>query len=178
MGAASGLLERISPQNRRRAVIAAGVIGLLLIFISSLLPEKSSEETTTDEPPPVQTESDYRKELENELCDIISAIDGAGTVKVMITMDTTAEDVYAANRTESKREDASQESQMGEETEYVIIKGKDGNETAVLRKQRMPEIRGVLIVCDGGKSAVTREKITQAAAGALGIAQGKVVVTN
>lgn len=180
------LTAKISPEKRRRAIIALGTIGLLLIFLSSFLPTDSVEKKAenTDEPPPASNESaeDYRKTLEQELCSIISAIDGAGSVKVMITMESTTEDVFAVDKTESENRSGSESSpdgsvQRSEENEYVIVKGTDGSESTVVKKQRMPEVRGVLVVCDGAASAVVREKITAAAAGALGIERSRVVVT-
>ena len=58
-----------------------------------------------------------------------------------------------------------------------IIRSKDGSEQAVLQKQVMPKIRGVLVVCDGGDDALTREKITKAVSSVLNISSGKVFVT-
>ena len=181
------LSAKITPRNRRRAIIALGTIGLLLIFLSSFLPTDTGEKKAekTDEPPPTASDSaeDYRKTLEQELGAIISAIDGAGSVRVMITMDSTTEDVFAVDRSESENRSGSESSdeqsvQRSEENEYVIIKGKDGSEQTVVKKQKMPEIRGVLVVCTGGASAVTREKVTAAVAVALGISQSRVMVTN
>lgn len=173
------ICERLPPERRRAIITAVGAAGLLLIFLSGILPPRSSEKTA-EEPPP-QAESDYRRELEEELTDIIGAIDGVGAVRVMITMDSTAEDVYAVDRSESESSRAGESDkdvQRNSENAYVIVKARDGSEQAVLKKQRMPEIRGVLIVCDGGSSAVVREKVTAAAAGALGIARGAVFVTS
>ena len=174
-------LSGISPDRRRRAIVALGLIGLTLIFISSFIPHERGETETAAQPPPeAVSEDDYRKTLEQELIEMISSIDGAGSVKVMITMDSTAEDIFAVDKNESESLSSSQEGETrrSAENEYVIVKGKDGGEQAVLKKQRMPEIRGVLVVCSGGASSVTREKVTQAVAGALGVERSKVVVTN
>ena len=109
----------------------------------------------------------------------MSLIDGAVSVKVMITIDATSEDIYAIDRSESTggtADDTSSSQQHSEQNEHVIVRGKDGSEQAVLKKQRMPEIRGVLVVCEGGGSEVVKERITAAVSGALGISQSKVVV--
>ncbi len=176
------LFSKISPELRRRVIVGLGVVGLALIFLSGFIHTEPAEPTA--EPPPESTSGDdYRAELERDLEAMISAIDGAGAVRVMITMESTAEDVYAVDKSESESkslpEGASQpDTQRSEENEYVIIKGRDGGEQTVLKKQRMPEIRGVLVVCDGGGSSVTKEKITAAVAGVLGVPGSKVVVTN
>ncbi len=169
-----GILKKFSADTKRRIILVTGALSLALIFLSGFLPldNKSEESTGADPPQETFTSDDYRKELEGELEGIISKIDGAGSVEILITMESTAEDIYAADRSESTSADAVH----SEQNEYVIIKGRDGSEQTVLKKQRMPEIRGVLVVCEGGDSSVIREKITAAVAGALGIARGKVVV--
>ena len=178
------LIARISPQRRQTLIVALGLAGLALILLSSLLPEKPEEKDAAQEQSAVSSTADgSREQLESELASMLSSIEGAGAVRVMITMDTTAEDVYAVDRTASEGSSAADgasqpNTQHSEQNAYVIVKGKDGSEQAILRKQRMPEIRGVLVVCTGGGSAVTREKITAAAAGALGVPPARVVVTN
>ena len=175
-------LSKISPGTRRNAIVFLGAAGLLLIFLSTWIRPETEVREIAEPPPESESSADYRKMLETELSEIVSAIDGAGDVKIMITMDSTAEDIYAVDKTESESRELSSgddgETRRSAENEYVIVKGKDGSEQAVLKKQRMPEIRGVLVVCSGGGSSVTREKITQAVSGALGIPRSKVVVTN
>ena len=167
------IAARLSPDTRRNIIVALGAAGLLLIFISGFVhtPEEPTEQA---QPPPESqiSQSDYQTELEQRLCSMISAIDGAGSVRVMITLDGTAEDVYVFDQSVGGSGDT-----QNEQREYVKVRSKDGSEQTVLRRQKMPEIRGVLVVCSGADSAVVREKITRAAAGALGIAQSKVVVT-
>ena len=100
-------------------------------------------------------------------------------------METTTEDVYVVEKkTEEKNSHSSSDDgetgdgEYREENKYVTVKRKDGSEDAVLQKQIMPKIRGVLVVCDGGGNSVVKEKITQAVSGVLNISGGKVVVTN
>lgn len=173
----------LTADARRKIITVTGALGLLLIFLSGFIHSGAPPGDTEDTAPAAaqsDTAEDYRKMLERELGEIVSSIDGAGSVRIMITMDTTTEDIYAVDRSAGETTAGGEQSSASrsEENEYVIIRGKDGSEQVVLKKQRMPEIRGVLVVCDGGGSSVTREKITSAVAGALGIARGKVVVTN
>lgn len=179
------IFSGISADKKRGLIIVLGFAGILLIFISNFVSLKSSSD---DEQPPVQnsnlTVDDYRNQLEEELSQIVSAINGAGNVKILITMDSTIEDVYVLEKNLSEKtvnnggqEEFDSESEYKEDNEYVIIKSKDGSEQAVLQKQVMPKIRGVLVVCDGGDDAPTREKITKAVSSVLNISSGKVFVT-
>ncbi len=171
-------------EKKRTIIIIVGLAGIALIFVSGLLPEQSDSEPEPDEALPITAE-DYRKQLENELAAIISRIDGAGEVSILITMETTTEDVYAVERkTEEKNSHSASsgnydsDGEYKEENKYVTIKRKDGSEETVLQKQIMPKIRGVLVVCDGGGNSVVKEKITQAVSGVLNISGGKVFVTD
>lgn len=179
-----GIFSKISPAIRQRVIVITGITGLALIFLSSFVHTRTSASPDSDTDIPRQDTFilEYRKELEQELENIVSQIDGAGSVKILITMDSTTEDIYAVDRNTSESTSVTDSettaAQRSEGNSYVIVKGKDGSEQTVLKTQRMPEIRGVLVVCDGGGSNVVREKVTAAVAGALGIARGKVVVVN
>ena len=158
-------------EKKRTIIIIVGLAGIALIFVSGLLPEQSDSEPEPDEALPITAE-DYRK-------------DGAGEVSILITMETTTEDVYAVERkTEEKNSHSASsgnydsDGEYKEENKYVTIKRKDGSEETVLQKQIMPKIRGVLVVCDGGGNSVVKEKITQAVSGVLNISGGKVFVTD
>ena len=176
----------ISADNKRRIIVIIGIVGIILISISELF---QTDSLKTDEKIPDDSEEftidSYRKGLETELEQIVSKIDGAGEVNILITMDSTAEDVYILQKNIDERAKSSggsdypdSESEYKEENEYVIIKSKDGNEQAVLQKQVMPRIRGVLVVCSGGGNSLTREKITKAVSSVLNISTGKVYVTS
>lgn len=180
------ILPNISADKKRAVIVALGIAGIVLIFASNFIHTESSntEENVSQESEPLTVES-YRKQLEEELTRIVSAIDGAGKVEILITMDSTIEDVYILEKNVSEKSvsnsdetAAENENEYKEENEYVIIKGKDGSEQTVLQKQVMPKIRGVLVVCDGGGNSATREKITRAVSSVLNISSGKVYVTN
>lgn len=176
-----------SDKVKRNIIVALGAAGILLIFLSDFIhTDNTQADTPSDEP---QTESitadSYRDRLESELVEIVSQIDGAGEVRILITMDSTIEDVYAVERNISEQTQSSSDETQGsaeneysEENIYVTVKNKDGSEEAVLLKQIMPKIRGVLVVCDGGGDTLVKEKITQSVASVLNISSGKVYVTN
>ncbi|MBQ1388464.1 MAG: hypothetical protein IIY78_02445 [Clostridia bacterium] len=173
------LTGRLTPEVRRNIITVVGVIGLAIIFMSNFI---SNDNTPEQAEPPIETESggDYKEALETQLEDMLSSIEGVGNVKVMVTLDAMGEEVFAIDRSESTNAETTDGStnrtQQSEENRYVIIRNKDGSEQAVLKKTRLPEVRGVLVVCDGGDSAVVCERVTSAAAGALGISISKVRV--
>lgn len=182
-----GFFEKfLSNRNKRNIVVVIGLVGIILIFISNyidLSPE--NQKTEIEEICSQPTVDLYKENLESELTEIVSNISGAGNVKILITMDSTTEDVYAVERSLDEQSqsmsDESKESAANEYSEsdtYVKIKNKDGSETLIKVKQVMPKIRGVLIVCDGGGDSSVKENITRAVSGVLNISSGKVYVTN
>ena len=180
------LFASMTAEKKRKIVIILGILGILLIFISNYVhtddAETKSELTEVLEPLSVE---EYRRQLEDELKRIISAIDGVGNTEILVTMESTIEDIYVLEKNTNeknvnKNEESSvdSESEYKEENSYVVIKKKDGSEQTVLQKQVMPKIRGVLVVCDGGDNPVVRENVTKAVSSVLNISTGKVYVTN
>lgn len=154
--------------SSKRAMIAAaalGLIGMLMILFGGGEKEIEKKEDTLCE---VQTSdrNGYCREIEERLEDILSAIDGVGEVKVMVTVGSTEEYIYAeAEKTDSDRY----------EREIAAVKGDNGEE-ALVKKVNVPEITGVVAVCVGGKSDRVREDVYRAVTAALGIPSSRVYV--
>ena len=90
---------------------------------------------------------------EEKLQKLISEIEGAGRVKVMITLEASDENVFAYNRDESYRENEQKFS-----SDYILIKN-DGEETGLKLKTVYPKVKGVAVVCDGAHNPITKEHI-------------------
>lgn len=143
----------------------AALCVVLLISMRSPSEEKNAEADIkpVSEAEPV-SETGYERELEIKLTDIISKIQGAGEVTVMVTSEGSEEKIYAEDRMESDGKD---------ETETVII----GTKEALLKQTKRPEVKGVLVVCGGGDKPQVVEKIVNAVSTVLDIPSGKVYVT-
>ena len=108
---------------------------------------------------------DRAEELEDELEEIITKIRGVGKVSVMVTVSGTEEKEYISDV--SERDGAS-------ETKTVIA----GSKEALLKAEKYPEVRGVLVVCSGGDKPQIQEKVVNAVSTVLDIPTNKVFVTN
>jgi stage III sporulation protein AG len=150
-----------------------GVLGMLLIMISSLLPtdKKEKNNSSPDINNSTSIAADYRNATEKRLESFLSVIDGAGEVKVYLTVGSSERYVYASEGRQSRGE-----TQSEEERKYVIIGG-GGEKNALVETVETPEITGVVIACDGGGSAAVREQMYRAAAAALDIPSSKIFVT-
>ncbi len=170
------LIELISQKlklDKKGAVLMLmGAAGVVILVLTELLPftraspvEKSAEISES-------SPAAYEQELEKRLCSLLAEINGAGEVKVMVTLDCTDENIYA---TEEKKQ--SGENSSSDETKYKTVKS-DGGESGMLLKVFRPQVRGVAVVCGGAESAVVRRDIINAVSCALGISPSKISVTS
>ena len=145
-------------------VIAAGI--LLLLWPSG---EKKS-------PAAAQSgltggEEDFSVEaLEERLARVLSKIDGAGEVSVVLTVESGMERVLATDIAASQWED-----RRDREEQTVIISTDEGEE-AVLLTQRYPTFQGALVVCPGGDNPEVRLRLTQAISVLTGLGSDRITV--
>lgn len=119
--------------------------------------------------------SDYRVRTEAELERILSQIDGAGRVRVMLTLRTGPETVYQTDIT-SQTQSEGEKTSVSSKTETVILsRGSSYNEPAVVR-ERYPQFQGALIVSEGGGSAEIRLQLVSAVSALLGIGTDQITV--
>lgn len=157
---------KIKQDKKLLMIIIAGFIGIFLIFLSGTGQDKKENTENTAEK--IQTaEERMAKELE----ELIKTVEGAGKVKVMITVDSLEERIVAVNEN-NKAEDDSYENMQ----EYVIIEN-SGKQDGLTLKIITPVIRGVGITCEGASSNVVKQEITMLVSATLGIPQNRIQVT-
>lgn len=166
-----------------RIIIILGLVGIGLILLSGLLPDKTNDEDNqTNSQVAYVSLAQYENNLEQSLADIISSIDGAGKTRVMLTMDSTVEQVYATDKTMSQKDmvNSGEATETNKDTSanstYITVELSDGTQQTVLLKEIQPRVRGVLVVCNGGDNSVVKEKIVDAVTKALDISSSRVSV--
>ncbi len=152
-----------------KIIVAIGLIGMVLILASDVFAKNSDKKVVTENTK--ITYEDYTNQLENKLVDVISSISGVGECKVMITLTSSAESVYATNN-EVKSDDSS----INQKDEYVLYDASDG-EAPVLIKEYLPQVQGVTVVCSGGDDIVTKEKIIESVTALFNIPANRVSVS-
>ena len=133
-----------------RYVLLVALAGLALM----LLPAGSEEA----EPAPTV---DEEVSLESRLESILSRIDGAGEVKVLLTEDRGGEVFYQTE---------------GEDGKTVLISGADRSESGLVRTTQPPSYRGAVVVCRGADSAAVRLAVVEAVANATGLGTDRITV--
>jgi stage III sporulation protein AG len=144
-------------------VLAAGVLLLLLPG------EKESGEAQPQAA--AEEESFSAEELEEKLSDVLSKIDGAGQVRVVLTVASGMKRVYAQDASVDQDGSAVQR-----ETETVVISTGSGTQEAVLVQQVYPKFQGALVVADGGGDPAVQLKLTQAVAALTGLGADKISI--
>lgn len=108
----------------------------------------------------------YSSHLETRLENILEKMQGAGKVKVMITLKDEGEAVLG--------KDVKKNSESLEEN-TVLFDDADGTSPYVT-KENAPEVMGVIVVAEGGSDTKTQARITEAVQAVLGIEVHKIRV--
>ena len=135
------------------------LIGLLLMAI----PEKSTTETPTVQAEPVQTSED----LEESLSQILSRIQGAGKVEVLLTESRGKETLYQTN---------DQTSQDSSREDTVLISGTERQEEGLVRQVNPPVYQGAIVVCQGGDKPTVKLAIVEAVMSVTGLSSNAITV--
>ena len=165
------LKEKLNENRKLALIIAVGFLGILLISLSEVknIKTEKNEETTTES---VQLSVDeYTLSLEERLTDLLSSIEDAGQVKVMVTLKSSDESVYAVNENIKNDNDSNSYSNS-----FVIIENKSVKEGIKL-KVLEPQVQGVAVVCSGGDNPIVISRIKEAITAVLGIGSNNVSVS-
>ena len=178
------LKEFLSKDGQRKTVVFLGLAGIALIFMSGFFKSNHKKETVQTEAK-VHTTDQYTEKLEQNLESIISGIQGAGQAKVLVTLESGKETVYATE--EKKNKEASEDKADGSTTrkkesddsekKYITIKDSEGTEHALAVTEIEPKVKGVVVICSGGDNSLVRQRIIDAVTTALNVTSNRVCVT-
>lgn len=147
---AAAVLRDVWGDEKKRTglLVAGGILGMLLIGVSEWIPEPA------DAAPDVQTsDTAYVCELEERLCELISQMDGAGQTRVMVTLESDQETVYAKDT-----ETSTTETQQTSRSSHVLT---SGNSEGLVETVQEPQVRGVAVLCEGGDQPGIQLRITE-----------------
>ena len=162
--------------KKPKILIIAGLLGMVLIFLSSL---GGGEDKTPKETGGEFSAEDYRISLQEDIRKMVTEITGSKNVNVVITLENSISYSYADTREETS---AAESKENGESSDtqikagYITLETADGGEEALLVTAKMPEIRGVAIVCEGGDNKLLNEKIKNTVTAALNITSKRVYI--
>ena len=146
-------------------VLGLGV--LLLLWPSGTGETKSaaSPETAAEE-----TAAQQQKEMER----ILSRIEGAGELHLMLTLESDGERTLAEDTEETLG--GSQDAPESQSRRETVVLSVSGGEEVVVTRRESPVYRGALVVCQGADRAEVKLAVTQAVAALTGLGADRITV--
>jgi stage III sporulation protein AG len=171
----SNLKEKIKalPDNKKHVLLIAVIVVSLLALIA--FETMGSSEAAAPKERIIPTAEEYIASTEKQLKSILSQVEGAGDVHVMITLESCYENVFAkdySNKTDTQKDS----SNINVTEELVVVKNTDG-EGGVVIKVCEPVVKGVAVVCEGADNIKVKSAITEAVCALFDISSTKVSVT-
>lgn len=126
----------------------------------------------------------YTQHLEEKLEKVLNAMEGVGSVKVMITVNASGEQIIEKDLPNSKSVTTEADADGGNRSinEYenkestVYLTDSNGNQIPYVVKQLEPAIEGVMVVAEGGGNPIINKNITEVIQALFDIEAHKIVV--
>lgn len=184
------LIKKISQNKRYTNLVIIISIGIMVLIGLTVFYDDDNEneintsidEKNGDNENYIRNDmSDYSKDIEESLKEILSQMKGVGEVETMVTLVETFESIPAMDKTNNKESTTENDAQGGsrevtreEYTEKVVISG--SNNSMITIKEIKPEIKGVIVVAQGASDIRIKESIYEAVKTVLGLSGNKVEV--
>ena len=170
MGWISKIKEYILESDKgRRVVLAAGLTLMAVLLISCFFGGGEEVSVSAEDMDITQTETALEKRLER----LLSEIDGVSEPVVMLTLDSSAESLYATDSSSSRSSSEGGETTQSEQS--VVLSG--SSREPLQTSSVMPKVRGVAVVCGGAENPAVRERVVNTVAGVLNISTSRIYVT-
>lgn len=157
-------------------------LGILLLGVVLLLWPSSRKETqAASDPAPSATAiaddegTDYCARMERQLESILSQVEGAGRVRVLLTLKTGPAASYQTDVSRSSRGAGEEESRTEEEKTVILSRGSAYDEPAVV-STAYPVFQGALILAEGGADPSVRLQLSAAVAALLNLGADQITV--
>lgn len=141
------------------------LVGLVLMVI----PTEKKSQTVVAAPQAIQSQKDLS--ISEQLGNVLSNIQGAGEVRVLLTVAEGEQTLYQTNNTISSGSDTS-----NTQVSTVTIIDSQRNETGLIRQVNPPVYQGAIVVCQGADSPSVRLSIVDAVSKVTGLGTDRISV--
>jgi len=159
-------------------------VGLILFFLSStkfnIHNDTEKNNILTSDKVQYQQKQSYEAEMEKRLKDILSTVNGAGNVEVMITISygkelVLADDTSLEQNTAQEKDNAGGTRDTKNYTQEKKTVMKNNSEPIVI-KEIEPKIEGIIIVAEGGDNTIVQNNLRKAAQALFNIPAHKIEI--
>ena len=152
--------------------------------LPALLSAAESESVSPSMAGGLESAESYEERLEQRLSDILSCVENAGRVRVLLKLSYGRELIVAEDgRTEQSAVSetdneggARETSETAQDKQTVRLKQADGSEWPLVLKEIEPRVEGALIIAEGGDDVFVKDALIRAAYTVLGVEPHKVQV--
>ena len=176
-------IRKLSDEKiRNRLLISVGLLGLLLIFLSELGGGGSENTKVASMSQTVENET-YIQSMEDKLGKLVEQVSGAGNCHVMVTLEQGTQYVFASESKkvidETQSHDGNENSKVQQKDNSesrIVVLEENGVSRPLVETSKEPQVKGVVVVCEGGSSSIVRERVTEVLTTVLGIGSHQVCV--
>lgn len=178
------LIEKLKLGNSKKLVENSVIFLILLVILIVVINGLYTDENKVETVQTVVAVNDTKSsELEERLEKILSMIEGAGNVKVMISYSNTNTQVplydTKENVTVTEEKDKEGGTRKTEQTsteQKIIFKEENNSREPVIKQRLMPEIIGVIVVADGASNVKVRENLINAVSAVADVASHRIQI--
>ena len=153
--------------RKYRIPLLVFLLGVVLALVPGRAKKAGAQQLTTETADTVFDLSAVQKQMEA----LLSAIDGAGRVRLMLTLSSGERVVY---QTDSRTVTAS--GSTTQETETVFRQSGGSEKEPAVQSVVYPQYQGALVICDGAERASVRLAVIQAVSSLTGLGSNKIAV--
>lgn len=158
------------PENKkmRSSVFLALLLGILLLAVGR------NFSVSEEKPLPKAVEKEViaaERETEQRMAEILSKLEGAGQVDVMLTYRQTEEKTIAHNESREESGDT-----LRTEQTAVLLEDEDGRTAPLVLMEAYPVVEGAVITAQGADNPAVAAALNQAAQALLDVPAHKVAV--
>lgn len=175
------LLKVFKNKNSKAAVLVVILSIVLIMFLNISNSTKQADANSSTEnfnSIDYVSSSNYVKNLENKLVNVLSQIMGAGNVSVMITLESGPE-LKIANSVDERTNTSTSSSTTTTSVTVVenpIIITNNGKSQPLVLMEIMPVIKGVIVVAQGANNTKVKLELLQAVQALLNVSSGNIQI--
>ena len=148
--------------KKNRYVLLVLLLGLVLMIVPG---HKTEKETPQAAP---TTPAEENLSMSQELSELLSQIEGAGKVKVLLTVSQGERTIYQS--------DQSGYSSGGMDRSTVIVTDENRSQSGLIQQVLPPVYQGAIILCQGADRSAVRLAVTEAVCKATGLGADRISV--